>query len=515
MTKQPNTKKIPDPSRFHIVPGSRWRKLCRIEKGDFVETSLHKEIRDYGGIFLSDAFIELWHKTTGVLFLSGGYASSKTTYVITRLLVKCIENKRFKCFYGRQAMTEVRTSIHSNILFEIERNGWQDLFEYSKKPTGSMEILCKANGNKFGAFGCDDEASMKGWDNPTDVFIDEVNNISFSAFGMMLTRLRSPGAELQLSACFNNCDVFPDHWLKRYFYNDEEIEDDAIKEAVGNMEVIKHHSTYKDNMFINQEQYLSRMIMQAGKDPARIAAIVQGDWGVAMNAQPFYKKFNTLLHVHTSNYNPALPLHVSWDENVNPYLPVGIFQIQGFNVYMIDEIAAENPYNTLRWVCNEICKRYLYGSVVHKSGMFIYGDATSRKDDVKQEKGKDFFRLAAEYLADFKPKLRVSKANPNVAMRGNFMNSVLKDNYAGIFLHIDPKCKKMIADLMNIAEAPDGTKDKTKTLVNGIRAQRWGHFSDLLDYLICEAFSRYYLLYQSGGKAQRWQSIPRVAHNAF
>ena len=513
MKKQPNTQT--PLSRFHVVAGSRWRKLCRVEKGDYVETELHNEIRAYGGIFLSDAFIPLWNKTTGVLFLSGGYASSKTTYVITRLLVKCMDNKRFKCFYGRQAMTEVRTSIHSNILYEIERNGWNDLFEYSKKPTGSMEILCKANGNKFVAFGCDDEASMKGWDNPTDVFIDEVNNISFSAFGMMLTRLRSPGAELQLSACFNNCDVFPDHWLKRYFYNEEEIEDESIKEAIGNMEVVKHHSTYKDNMFINQEQYLSRMIMQAGKDPARIAAIVNGDWGVAMNAQPFYKNFDSRLHVASCEYNPSLPLHVSWDENVNPYLPVGIFQIQGLNVYMIDEIAAENPYNTLRWVCNEICKRYGRFGKDHKAGMFVYGDATSRKDDVKQEKGKDFFRLAAEYLAEFHPKLRVGKSNPNVAMRGNFMNAVLRSNYGGIFLTFSPNCKKMIADLMNIAEAPDGTKDKTKVLVNGIRAQRWGHFSDLLDYLCCECFQKYYLLFQSAGKKPVIHVAQRVSHNAF
>lgn len=507
MTKQP--------SLYKIVQGSRWRNLCINRDGVLEETDYHAKARELGVIFLSDTFIPLWNETRGLMFLSGGYGSSKTTYAITRLLVKCLENKQFKCFYGRQAMTEVRVSLHSNIIREIKRNGWAELFEFSEKPTGSMEILCKSNGNKFIPFGCDDEASLKGWDNPTDVLIDEVNQISFFAFGLALTRLRCPGAELQMTCCFNNCDVYPDHWLKRYFYNEEEIADEKVRKVIEKKKIIKHHSCYLDNMFINQEEYLGNMILQAGGDPVRIEAICNGEWGVAMNAQPFYKNFNSKLHVLTCEYDPTLPLHVSWDENVNPYLPVGIFQIRGLNVYNIDEVAAENPYNTLRWVCNEICKRYGRYGKDHKAGMFIYGDATSKKDDVKQEKGKDFFKLAVEYLAEFHPKLRVGKSNPNVAMRGNFMNAVLGYNYSGIFINFDPSCKKMIADLMNIAEAPDGSKDKTKVLVNGIRAQRWGHFSDLLDYLICECFSKYYALYQNGGKPQQMIVQKRVAHNSF
>ncbi len=505
MTKIPQK----EPSKYNIVPGSRFSAYSEAKQ---------KLVMDTGcALAINDVFIPLWNVTTGVLFLAGGYGSSKTTYAITRLLVKCMENKYFRCFYGRQKMTEVRVSLHSNIITEIKRNGWQHLFTYAEGPTSSMNIVCKANGNSFIAFGCDDVDSLKGIDNPSDILVDEVNQIEFKAFGMLLTRLRRKGCDLQFMACFNNCDVFENHWLKKYFYNEEEITDEKIRTAVAKKKVTKHHSCYKDNHFIDQEEYLAGMILQAGGDPVRIEAICNGEWGAKMNAQPFYKMFNPRMHVAHCEYNPKLCLHVSWDENVNPYLPVLVVQMQGNDIYVIDEIAAENPYNTLRWVCNELTKRYGKYGLDHKAGMIIYGDATSRKDDVKAEKGKDFFQLAKEYLSYFNPKLRVSKTNPNVAMRGNFMNAIFGINYNGIFITVAHKCKNLIADLMNTAESPDGNgKDKTKTKVNGISGvQRWGHFSDGLEYVVVESRMRDYLMFQNGGKSPKMHFEPRQAHNYF
>lgn len=136
------------------------------------------------------------------------------------------------------------------------------------------------------------------------------------------------------------------------------------------------------------------------------------------------------------------------------------------------------------------------------------------KDDVKTEKGANFFTVVKEYLDYFKPRLRVNKRNPNVAMRGNFINTVFERNIYGIFVTISPRCTHMIADLLHTVEAPDGTKDKAKTTVDGVRGvQRWGHFSDLFDYLMCSAFERYYNLFQAGGKKRTWATGQRVAHN--
>jgi hypothetical protein len=496
---------------FHLVPASTWVVLPP-EKQEL--------LRSAGGFAVNDAFITLWDRPATekreLLILYGTYGSSKTVDRIQEHILTCLTDKYFKCFYGREVFDLAKREFHSSIVSAIENMGLAHLFEYSKKPNGTKEIYCIANGNKFKPFGCDDEDSFKGWDDATHIMVDEMNQISFKSFGMLQSRLRKKGARKCFTGMFNNCDVYEDHWIRTTLLNPEaEMRDDKGNAIQRN--IIEHFSLYTDNYFIDQEDYRNSLIEQAGNDPDRRQAILEGKWGAKTTGQPFYKNFNPRVHVGGCEYNPRLALHVSFDENVNPYLPCGIFQLDGNNLYMIDEIAAQNPCNTLRWVCNEIYKRYGPSGKDHKAGMIVYGDATSVKDDTKVEKGKNFFTVAKSYLEYFKPKLRVSKSNPNVAMRGNFINAVMMSNIHGLFITISPTCKHMIADFMHTAEAPDGSsKDKTKVTVDGVKGvQRWGHFTDLFDYIFIEAYMRYYLMFQAGGKKQSWVSGKRVPHNAF
>lgn len=214
---------------------------------------------------------------------------------------------------------------------------------------------------------------------------------------------------------------------------------------------------------------------------------VEGNWDIQLKTGgEFYKNFEISKHVSHVSYNENIPLHISWDDNVNPYLPVGIFQIEGSAIYMIDEITGITPNNTVKAVCDEILKRY--GN--HKAGVFIYGDATANKQDTKLEHGYNFYKLVMDYLAIFKPVNRVQKSNPSVVMRGNWINAVLDTSLGGITVTISENCKTTISDFVSLKESPDGTKFKemetdSKT---GVRYQKYGHFSDLFDYMICTAF---------------------------
>jgi hypothetical protein len=224
---------------------------------------------------------------------------------------------------------------------------------------------------------------------------------------------------------------------------------------------------------------------------------VEGNWDLQeRSGSEFYKYFNLDKHVKRIEYNPELPLHISWDENVNPYLPCGIFQIQGTEIRMIDEILGINPRNTVHDVCNEF--KYRYNE--HKTGLFIYGDATSQKEDVKQQKGYNFFRLIENELMQYQPTLRVARSNPSVVMRANFINKILDKNLYDLNLLISDNCKTAISDFTNTKEAADGTKDKSKERdgKTGVSYQKYGHLSDLTDYLICEAFSDEYSRFQHG-----------------
>lgn len=228
---------------------------------------------------------------------------------------------------------------------------------------------------------------------------------------------------------------------------------------------------------------------------------VEGNWDISLKiGGEFYKCFELDTHVAPTKYNPDLPLHISWDDNVNPYLPCGIFQIEGKEIRMIDEVAGISPNNRIKSVCNEIIRKYNS----HASGMFIYGDATANKEDTKIEKGQNFFTLIREQLNQFKPILRVLKSNPSVVMRGNWINTVLETNLGGINVIIGEHCKYSINDFFLLKEAADGTKLKEMDTdaKTKIRFQKYGHFTDLFDYIMCSAFSSEYAAYQTLNQSQ-------------
>ena len=224
---------------------------------------------------------------------------------------------------------------------------------------------------------------------------------------------------------------------------------------------------------------------------------VEGNWDIQLKTGgEFYKCFDLEKHVGDCIYNPLLPLHISFDDNVNPYLPAGIFQINGKIVSMVDEIVGVNPNNTVSAVCKEIIRKY----PAHSSGVFIYGDATAKKEDTKMEKGHNFYSLITQNLSQFKPNLRILGSNPSVVMRGNWINTIFEKEKDGIKVIFDKKCHHMINDLVMLKEAADGTKNKEMETdpKTKVRYQKYGHFSDLLDYLLCFAFSGEFSRYQTG-----------------
>lgn len=485
---------------YTLVPGSVWRNLKttmpdpsgKKSQEIWCDNEVTNTIRDNGGIFISDKFMPLMNIESGIIFAYGGWGSGKTSSVLTKFLIKALTTQGYRTYYGRNEKTLTR-ELKDNIIEEIERNGWQDYFEYSKEPTGTLIISCKPTGSVFIGFGCDKEDGSKGWNNPHAIIVDEINQIDFETFGMLLTRLRTPGRPLLFVGMFNNPDVFPDHWLPKYIFA-EEVKGDEMTDAdrvvmasLADSKIIKHHSTYLDNQFMNPDMYYPKIVIKAKGDPVRSEAYAKGKWGVKLNAQPFYKAFEVSRHTGFAEYNPELCLWVSFDENVNPYLPVGLFQIVGKQAVMVDEIAAESPNNYLRWVCGEIVRKY---HNIHRGGMKVTGDATSKKGDTKLEQGKDFFQLAMEYLAPFKPELRVRDSNPNVAKRGNFINDIFRNSFNGITILIARQCRHMIEDLTNIEESPDGNgKNKVKEKVNGVAGvQRYGHFCFTGDTMVKTIF---------------------------
>lgn len=250
---------------------------------------------------------------------------------------------------------------------------------------------------------------------------------------------------------------------------------------------------------ITDNPYVSQDYLESLKSMPRYEyqVFVEGDWDLQLKTgAEFYKEFNLDKHVGKTEYKPELPLWLSIDENVHPYLSCTVWQVEGKRISQIDELTMRSPYNTVDGLCNEFKRRYLG----HKSGILITGDATSNKEDVKVEKGYNLFTLIRNGLEEFNPVIRTPKANASVYMRGLFINTVYFSNYKGIEIIIGENCKESIKDYQGTKQDSDGTKVKKKVAdSNGIRYEEFGHLSDTKDYVLTTVFQTEYLLYQNAG----------------
>jgi len=215
----------------------------------------------------------------------------------------------------------------------------------------------------------------------------------------------------------------------------------------------------------------------------------------------FYKQFERQKHVGKCPYNADLPLHVTFDFNVTPYVTLNVWQIDGKKAMQIDEICAKYPHNSTAGACGIFRKKY----PAHKSGLFIYGDPSGNSRDTRGESGRNDFDIIRGELKQYNPIMKVGNIAPNVVARGQFINMIFHNQYQGISILIDEQCSNTVLDYTMLKEAPDGRKLKTrvKDKDTGASYEQYGHCSDANDYLLCEVFRNDMEYYESGGVERR------------
>lgn len=227
----------------------------------------------------------------------------------------------------------------------------------------------------------------------------------------------------------------------------------------------------------------------------------------------FYKCFNRKENTAEVKYNPSIPLHISWDFNVNPFVTCCVWQIQGKHATQIDEICLPSPNNKTEDTCSEFIRRYRG----HNAGLFIYGDPSGKQEDTRTEKGFNDYVIIRQFLAAFRPTLRVANAAPPVKTRGDFINTVFEKGIYGLKFTIGVNCKNSINDYIYLKEASDGTKLKEKVKNNdtGVTYEKYGHPSDANDYLLCYAFAGEFALYQKGGQPVKITTGKNTTKHAY
>lgn len=341
-------------------------------------------------------------------------------------------------------------------------------------------LTCKLTGTQYLFRGLDDPEKIKSIAGITRIWLEEASEFNEADFNQLNLRLRAQG-RLQMVLTFNPIDE--SHWLKKRFFDFEDPDATIIK------------STFQDNPFL-PESYVNELLKYKKTDYNYFRVYALGDWGKLDSGAELYKAFDPAYNVDLSPYDPDLPLHISFDENVNPYMSASLWQGEGLKVRQVDEITLSSPRNNIKDVCTEFIKRYRG----HGSGLVIYGDATSKKSDAKLERGYNFYNLVRDYLADYHPQFKVPSYNPSVMMRALFINEIWRGHIEGPEILIGENCPKTIEDFKYTKEASDGTKLKEKVTdpVTKVRYEPYGHLTDTAEYFICEYFKKEFRSFQRG-----------------
>ena len=230
--------------------------------------------------------------------------------------------------------------------------------------------------------------------------------------------------------------------------------------------------------------------------------LLGGDWNARQKTgAEYFKEFNADKHANFQHeLDPNLPVHITFDENVNPHITCQIWQIRTDTcrrVQMIHEICPRPPLNTRKRVCAEIIQ-YLGG---HHSGMFIYGDASSQKNETDKEYGENFFTDIISYLQQYHPSMRVPSKNPPVVARAGFLNLVFEKDYRDLKIEIDRSCKTAISDFASALEDEEGgiLKKRVTDPNTGVSYEKHGHAIDAFCYFMCECFMNDFNFYLNGG----------------
>lgn len=427
------------------------------------------------------------------LILYGSAGSGKSVFASQKIVTRVLTEKGHRILILRKVARTLRESCFALIKATINDDNLGN--EFNMRET-DMHITCLRNGNEILFAGLDDVEKLKSIVTPTSIWCEEPTEFTENDFSQVELRMRGETQNYkQFILSFNPIDE--DHWIKKRFFD---IADDQVKAI---------HANYKTNAFLDAD-YVRHLEERLKHNENLYRIYVLGEWGKVIYGGEFYKcfrsskhiKFNQVLNGVTAFYNKDLPLHISFDFNVNPYMTCTIWQIDGLNAVQIDELCLSNPNNTTVAICREFTRRYKH----HEAGLFIYGDPSGKHEDTRVEKrtedGYNDFTIIRNELESFNPSMRISSSAPPVVARGNFINAIFENNFEGINITIGNNCKNSCRDYQYLQEASDGrkSKEKEKNENSGIQHEKYGHTSDASDYLLCYVYRSEFTLHQKGNK---------------
>lgn len=398
------------------------------------------------------------------------------------------------------------------------------------------EIRNKINGSKISFSGLDDSEKIKGISQYKYIILDELTEFEYEDFKQLRKRMR--GIKGQKMICnFNPISEL--HWIKKQVIDAEtwtprcpiarpdfkgfpwskytEItskesnqERTIINPITGDSELhpsdmVLLKTTYLNNFWVVGSPcgkfgfYDRQTVADFEKDKIRdydyYRIYALAEWGVIRTGGEFLYNFDEKRNIGNISYDATRTIRLSIDNNVLPYISIGVWQLIDDKLYQIKEIAAEEPNNTVTDAAILTCQ-YL-DDIGYNDLVIIHADASTTARNTIDDNKQSFIDKFADVLVKygFNVKLSMPRKNPSVALSCEFVNKLLFDGR--IVVHNE--CKKSILDYLNSKRDANGgmMKKRIRDKVSGQTYEQWGHFTDTLRYVGTYAFADEYIKFSA------------------
>lgn len=187
----------------------------------------------YDSLFDYDHFIEVWY---------GGASSGKSHGVVQKVVLKALKKWSYprKILWLRKVDRTIKDSIFADVLDCLSR--WKLLPLCKVNQTNYTIAL--PNGAQFLFKGMQDPERIKSIKGLSDVVMEEASEFTLDDYTQLTLRLREPKHKNRQLFCMFN-PVSKVNWTYKQWFAPDSVYDPS--------RVAVHHSTYKDNRFLDAD----------------------------------------------------------------------------------------------------------------------------------------------------------------------------------------------------------------------------------------------------------------------
>ena len=495
-------------------------------------------------LFSPNAFW-LWRYTLDqsvrFIVLYGGSSSGKS-FSVAQFFAILAYYEECSMLIMRKVGASIEKTIYAD--FKAAINGIEGLAECCRFKQNSIVFN---NGGKIDFSGLDDPEKIKGISQYKRVFLDELSEYDESDFKQIRLRLRGMEGQ-QIVAAFN--PISEEHWIKKHWFDREQwhelpmtltIGDETLPPELCQVKSVRMNSeklilnpntgeydrhapdtiviqsTYLNNFWVvgspdgkygyYDQQAIANFEHDRIHDPDYYQVYALGEWGHIRTGAEFFPSFSRGVVCGKFPYNGNLPIHISMDSNVLPYVTATFFQkeykpddVQ--QVTQFDELPIESPNNSARKAAKVIAKRLRLYNYTDK--VYLHGDASGKAANTIDSENRSFFDLVIDELEKegFEVVDNIGNKNPSVATTGEFINAVWDGRVPDVSIRIDNDCTTSIDDYQAVQKDENGAIAKIK-VTNSVTKQKYeahGHITDTLRYAVHDLLRQQYTEFSMGRK---------------